>query len=83
MRIFVPVNGIMAAIPYLAALVAQVAGSLLNAIGADPAIAATSLIAVDMGGYQTVQETAGSGVVSSLSEPMSTGRDSRHDPAIP
>lgn len=58
--IFVPVAGIMAAIPYLSALVESVAGPLFGAIGADPAIAATSLIAVDMGGYQLAQETAGS-----------------------
>ncbi|WP_019810857.1 ethanolamine utilization protein EutH [Saccharomonospora halophila] len=58
--IFVPVAGIMASIPYLSALVESVAGPLFDAIGADPAIAATSLIAVDMGGYQLAQETAGS-----------------------
>ncbi|MGW1680633.1 ethanolamine utilization protein EutH [Saccharopolyspora sp. NPDC002376] len=58
--IFLPVAGIMAAIPYLSALVESVAGPLFGAIGADPAIAATSLIAVDMGGYQLAQETAGS-----------------------
>ena len=58
--IFVPVAGIMAAIPYLSALVESVAGPLFGAIGADPAIAATSLIAVDMGGYQLAQATAGS-----------------------
>ncbi|MCP2251326.1 ethanolamine transporter [Prauserella aidingensis] len=58
--IFIPVAGIMAAIPYLSALVESVAGPLFDAIGADPAIAATSLIAVDMGGYQLAQETAAS-----------------------
>ncbi|OLT45901.1 ethanolamine utilization protein EutH [Saccharomonospora sp. CUA-673] len=56
--IFIPVAGIMAAIPYLSALVESVAGPLFDAIGADPAIAATSLIAVDMGGYQLAHETA-------------------------
>ncbi|KMS90145.1 ethanolamine utilization protein EutH [Prauserella rugosa] len=56
--IFIPVAGIMAAIPYLSALVESAAGPLFDAIGADPAIAATSLIAVDMGGYQLAHETA-------------------------
>lgn len=50
--IFVPVAGIMAATPYLAALVKTVFGPVFGAIGADPAIAATTFIAVDMGGYQ-------------------------------
>ncbi|MCO5387343.1 MAG: ethanolamine utilization protein EutH [Desulfosporosinus sp.] len=50
--IFVPVAGIMAATPYLAAFVKTVFGPIYAAIGADPAIAATTFIAVDMGGYQ-------------------------------
>lgn len=50
--IFVPVAGIMAATPYLAAFVKTVFGPAFSAIGADPAIAATTFIAVDMGGYQ-------------------------------
>ncbi|MDA3644502.1 ethanolamine utilization protein EutH [Saccharopolyspora indica] len=57
-QIFLPVAGIMAAIPYLSAFVERTAGPLFGAIGADPAIAATSLIAVDMGGYQLAQATA-------------------------
>jgi len=50
--IFVPVAGIMAATPYLAAFVKAVFGPAFGAIGADPAMAATTFIAVDMGGYQ-------------------------------
>lgn len=50
--IFVPVAGIMAAIPYLAIFVKTVFGPAFAAIGADPAIAATTFIPVDMGGYQ-------------------------------
>ncbi|MCI0458027.1 MAG: ethanolamine utilization protein EutH [Gemmataceae bacterium] len=50
--IFIPVAGIMASIPYLSALVRSLVGPAFATIGADPAMAATSVIAVDMGGYQ-------------------------------
>jgi ethanolamine transporter len=50
--IFVPVAGVMAAIPLLAQAVRAVAGPVYSAAGADPAMAATTFIAVDMGGYQ-------------------------------
>ena len=50
--IFVPVAGVMAAIPLLSQLVRAVAGPVYAAVGADPAMAATTFIAVDMGGYQ-------------------------------
>ncbi len=46
--IFIPVAGIMAAIPYLSAFVSSVFGPLFASVGADPAIAATTFIAVDM-----------------------------------
>lgn len=50
--IFLPVAGIMAATPYISQFVAAVFGPAYSAIGADPAMAATTFIAVDMGGYQ-------------------------------
>jgi len=50
--IFIPVAGIMASIPYLSAFISTVFGPLHTALGADPSIAATTLIAADMGGYQ-------------------------------
>ncbi len=56
--IFVPVAGIMAAIPYLSAFVKTFFGPLFSAMGADPAIAATTFIAVDMGGYQLAETLA-------------------------
>lgn len=56
--IFLPVAGIMAATPYLSAIVRTVFGPAFNAIGADPAIAATTFIAVDMGGYQLAEALA-------------------------
>ncbi len=56
--IFIPVAGIMAAIPYLSAFVETVFGPLFATVGADPAIAATTFIAVDMGGYQLAEALA-------------------------
>lgn len=50
--IFVPVAGIMASVPLLSQLVRTVAGPVYATMGADPAMAATTFIAVDMGGYQ-------------------------------
>jgi ethanolamine transporter len=56
--IFLPVAGIMAAAPYLTRFVSFVFGNLFEFIGADPAMAATTFIAVDMGGYQLAEELA-------------------------
>lgn len=56
--IFIPVAGIMAAQPYLSQIISAVFGPLFASIGADPAIAATTIIAVDMGGYQLAKELA-------------------------
>ena len=50
--IFLPVAGIMASIPFLTALIETVLKPIYVFIGADPAMAATTFIAVDMGGYQ-------------------------------
>ena len=57
-HIFVPVAGIMAAIPLLSKFVDALFGPALQFVGADPAIAATSIIAVDMGGYQLARTLA-------------------------
>lgn len=56
--IFIPVAGIMASIPYLSAFISAVIGPLFQAVNADPAMAATALIAVDMGGYQLAKGLA-------------------------
>lgn len=53
--IFVPVAGIMASVPYLSQVITSVFGPLFGKIGADPAIAGTTIIAMDMGGYQLAQ----------------------------
>jgi len=60
-HIFIPVAGIMAAIPYLSAFISAVVGPLFQAVNADPAMAATTIIAVDMGGYQLAETLAQSG----------------------
>ncbi|MEK5443456.1 ethanolamine utilization protein EutH [Fredinandcohnia sp. FSL W7-1320] len=54
-HIFVPAAGIMASIPYLSWFIDKVFGPVFSAIGADPAIAATSILATDMGGYQLAE----------------------------
>lgn len=56
--IFLPVAGIMAAAPFLTAFVGTVFGPAYGALGADPAMAATTFIAVDMGGYQLADALA-------------------------
>jgi len=56
--IFIPVAGIMASIPYLSVFVEKVIGPVFGLVGASPAIASTTFIAVDMGGYQLAEATA-------------------------
>ena len=56
--IFLSVAGIMAAAPYLTMLVSHVYGPAFRALGADPAMAATTFIAVDMGGYHLADALA-------------------------
>lgn len=56
--IFLPVAGIMAASPYLTKIVSNIFGPIFNLVGADPAMAATTFIAVDMGGYQLAEALA-------------------------
>ena len=59
-HIFVPAAGVMASIPFLTVLIENYISPLFKAIGADPAIAATAILASDMGGYQLAQTLAGS-----------------------
>lgn len=56
--IFIPVAGIMAAIPYISAGISHVIAPLFQAIGADPGIAGPIFIASDMGGYQLAKALA-------------------------
>lgn len=51
-HIFVPAAGVMASIPYLTIFIDKLVGPLFHFVGADPAIAATAILASDMGGYQ-------------------------------
>lgn len=50
--LFVPVGAVLAAAPLLSAFIAKFIAPLFVALGADPGMAATTLISVDMGGYQ-------------------------------
>lgn len=56
--VFLPVAGIMALAPVLAQLITSYLAPLYNLIGADTAMAATTIIAVDMGGYSLAGELA-------------------------
>lgn len=56
--IFIPVAGVMASAPYLTAIVKSAFGPLYSMVGADPCMAATTFIAVDMGGYQLADALA-------------------------
>ncbi|MFV0518241.1 MAG: ethanolamine utilization protein EutH [Aminipila sp.] len=56
--IFIPVAGVMASAPYLTAIVQSAFGPVFAAVGADSAMAATTFIAVDMGGYQLADALA-------------------------
>lgn len=56
--IFLPSAGILASASYLTAFVEGVSGPAYGALGADPAMAATTFIAVDMGGYQLADALA-------------------------
>jgi ethanolamine transporter len=51
-HIFIPAAGIMASIPYLTWFINKFVSPMFESIGADPAIAATTILASDMGGYQ-------------------------------
>ena len=57
-HIFVPAAGIMASIPYLTVMIESVFGPFFDALGADPALAATMIIASDMGGYHLASALA-------------------------
>lgn len=57
--IFIPVAGIMASIPYLSRFIEWAIGPIYGLVGASPAMAGTTFIAVDMGGYQLAEATAG------------------------
>lgn len=56
--VFIPVAGIMVSIPYLSQLIKMIAAPVYELLGADPAMAATTVIAVDMGGAQLAYATA-------------------------
>lgn len=56
--IFLPVAGVMIFLPILTDIVEKVVAPIYGLVHADPAVAATTLIAGDLGGYQLAQATA-------------------------
>ncbi len=56
--VFLAQAAIMASVPYLALGISSLLGPAFNAMGSDVSIAALSIIAVDMGGYQLADEIA-------------------------
>ncbi|MDL2266724.1 ethanolamine utilization protein EutH [Desulfovibrio sp. OttesenSCG-928-G15] len=56
--IFLCVAGIFASIPFLTSFIELFIGPLFSWLGADPSIAPTTIIAVDMGGYQLAEALA-------------------------
>ncbi|MGI5874223.1 MAG: ethanolamine utilization protein EutH [Bacillota bacterium] len=56
--IFLPVAAILASIPFLKGLCVGVFGAFFSFLGADPALAATTIIATDMGGYELAAAVA-------------------------
>jgi ethanolamine transporter len=58
-HVFIPIAGVMASIPYITYMIKFIFGGIFNSFGADPAMAATTFIAVDLGGYQLAHILAG------------------------
>lgn len=56
--IFIPVAGIMAAIPFISSFISHGIGPLFAAMGADAGVAGPIFIASDLGGYQLAQALA-------------------------
>ncbi|ATW27990.1 ethanolamine utilization protein EutH [Candidatus Formimonas warabiya] len=56
--LFLPLVGLMVSVPYLTLLIQKVFGALYHKIGADPAIAATTFIPTDVGGYLLAHQMA-------------------------
>jgi len=59
-QLFIPIAGVMASVPFLTVLIEKTAGPLFGALGADPAMAVTTMLSVDMGGYQLTHALASS-----------------------
>lgn len=56
--LFLPVAAVLAAAPVLAAFIKVAVAPVFSLAGADPAMAATTLVSVDMGGYQMADSLA-------------------------
>ena len=58
--LFLPVGAVLAAAPVLSAAINHAIAPLFSFVGADRAMAATTLVSVDMGGYQMADALAAS-----------------------
>ncbi|KAA8707750.1 ethanolamine utilization protein EutH [Helicobacter canis] len=57
-HIFVAIAGIFASIPYIVSLVESIVSPLYSLAHIDPSLAITSILAIDMGGYQVAMQSA-------------------------
>lgn len=57
-HIFVAIAGIFASIPYIVSLVESIISPLYSLAHIDPSLAITSILAIDMGGYQVAMQSA-------------------------
>lgn len=57
-HIFVAISGIFASIPYIVSLVESIVSPLYSLAHIDPSLAITSILAIDMGGYQVAMQSA-------------------------
>ncbi len=56
--LFLPLTGLVVSVPYLTLFTQKAFGALYQKIGADPALAATTFIPSDVGGYLVAQQIA-------------------------
>ncbi|MDX8237965.1 ethanolamine utilization protein EutH [Acinetobacter pittii] len=56
--LFIPIAGAMASLPYITLFIESVFGPIFSALGASTSMAATSILSVDMGGYQLTKSLA-------------------------
>ncbi len=56
--LFMPLAGLMVSVPYITIFAQKTFGTLYQKIGADPALAATTFIPSDVGGYLVAQQIA-------------------------
>lgn len=58
--LFIPIAGAMASLPYLTLFIESIFGPIFSYLGASTSMAATTILSVDMGGYQLAKTLADS-----------------------